>query len=94
MEFLRVTNDLLMNADAGDGFILLLLDLSVTFDTVDRGILTNRLQQWVGICDTALQWFSAYLSDCRFWQIGDSILLFSPDNMRNMPQGSILGPTL
>uniref|UniRef100_A0A9J7Y1L6 Reverse transcriptase domain-containing protein n=1 Tax=Cyprinus carpio carpio TaxID=630221 RepID=A0A9J7Y1L6_CYPCA len=40
---LRVVNDLLLSADSGNCTILLLLDLSAAFDTVDHRILLKRL---------------------------------------------------
>ncbi len=40
---LRVSNDILMAADAGECSVLVLLDLSAAFDTVDHFILINRL---------------------------------------------------
>lgn len=62
---LRVTNDILMQSDCGDIAILVLLDLSAAFDTVDHAILIDRLEKWVGITGIALNWFSSYLSNRR-----------------------------
>ena len=41
--------------------ILVLLDLSAVFDTVDHAILLRRLETSFGITDAALSWFSSYL---------------------------------
>ena len=38
--------------------MLILVDLSAVFDTVDYGILLEA-----GMCGTALNWFRSYLSD-------------------------------
>ena len=42
---LKVQNDLLVGIDADGGAILVLLDLSAAFDTIDHGILFKRLYQ-------------------------------------------------
>ncbi len=57
---LRVLNDLLMQGDAGECSVLVLLDLTAAFDTVDHCILVERLRQEVGISATALSWLSSY----------------------------------
>lgn len=51
---LKVLNDLLLAVDAGKSVILVLLDLSAAFDTIDHFILLKRLEQYVGISETAL----------------------------------------
>ena len=60
---LKVHNDLLMNMDAQRVTLLVLLDLSVAFDTVDHEVLLNRLRSSFGIRGTALRWFASYLSN-------------------------------
>lgn len=44
---IRVVNDLLKSVDEGMGSLLLFLDLSAAFDTVDHAILIQRLMQMV-----------------------------------------------
>lgn len=53
---LKVLNNILLSADSGDSVILLLLDLSAAFDTVDLKILISRLEQCVGIEGCSLNW--------------------------------------
>ena len=51
-----------MNLDAGCCTVLVLLDLSAAFDTVDDGIVINRLENCIGVTGTALDWFKSYLT--------------------------------
>ena len=60
---LKVHNDLLMNMDAQRVTLLVLLDLSAAFDTVDHEGLLKRLRSSFGIRGSALRWFASYLSN-------------------------------
>ena len=91
---LRVSSDILMSSDAGDTSVLVLLDLSSAFDTVDHRILIKRLRDYVGISGIALDWLSSYLTDRSFSiSIGDFVSNSSPLSC-GVPQGSVLGPLL
>jgi hypothetical protein len=69
----RVTNDLLMSADAGSPSILILLDLTAAFDTVDHHILLHRLHSSIGLSDTTLAWFTSYLMErTEYVSLGDA----------------------
>ncbi len=51
----KITNDLLLASDQGCISLLVLLDLSATFDTLDHDILLDRLQNFTGIQGQALR---------------------------------------
>ena len=60
---LRVHDDILRTVDRGCTVVLLLLDLSAAFDTVDHGLLLPRLNTRFGIKGKVLAWFKSYLTD-------------------------------
>ena len=60
---LKVKNDILLNMNQQHLTLLVLLDLSSAFDTVDHIILLTRLQSHFGICGSPLSWFESYLSN-------------------------------
>ncbi len=51
----KITNDLLLALDKGCISLLVLLDLSAAFDTIDHVILIDRLQNYTGIQGQALR---------------------------------------
>ncbi|KAK2872069.1 hypothetical protein Q8A73_024565, partial [Channa argus] len=90
----KVTNDLLMASDNGLISILVLLDLSAAFDTIDHNILLQRLEHEIGITGTALGWFKSYLSDrFQFVHVNDESSMHTKVSY-GVPQGSVLGPIL
>ena len=91
---LRVHNDILVTLDNHQSVILLLLDLSAAFDTVDHTILLNRLATRFGITGSALSWFTSYLCN-RYQFVGIRGDRSSHCPLACMvPQGSVLGPIL
>ena len=58
----KVANDILLNMNFQRVTLLVLLDLSAAFDTVDHAILLKRLTTDFGIGGKALEWLSSYLS--------------------------------
>ena len=59
----RVHNDILVAIDKRHCVMLLLLDLSAAFNTVDHDILLTRLQSKYSISGIALEWFRSYLTN-------------------------------
>ena len=63
---LLLTHDCIFRSiDQGSSMILVSLDLSAAFDTIDHSILLNRLYTSYGIHGSALTWFKSYLSNRR-----------------------------
>ena len=91
---LRVQNDLLQAVDAEGGAILVLLDLSAAFDTIDHQKLLKLLDHSFGIRGTALKWFESYLQErTQTVQVGSA--KSKPVTLKyGVPQGSVLGPIL
>ena len=54
---LKVQNDILLAMDHQHVTLLVLLDLSAAFDTVNHRVLLRRLEFTYGITGTTLQWF-------------------------------------
>ena len=91
---LKVVNNLLESADKNIPSVVLLLDLSAAFDTVDQTKLLDILLHEIGITDSALCWFESFLLErTQKVKIGDS---FSQEQglLYGVPQGSVLGPRL
>ncbi len=75
-------------------FVLLLVDLTAAFDTVNHNILIDYLRDQVGIQGLALKQFSSYLKDRTFSVSLGNYYSTVAHLVCGVPQGSILGPIL
>ena len=84
----------LSNMDKQEVTLLVLLDLSAAFDTVDHNILINILESDFGICGDVLKWFTSYLTG-RVQRVIVNQQSSKTFNLNyGVPQGSCLGPVL
>ena len=91
---LRLLNDIYCAADRKSRSLLILLDLSAAFDTLDINTLIRRLEHTFGIVGPALSWIKSYLTNrSQFVRVGAnrSAEVFCE---YGVPQGSVLGPLL
>ncbi|XP_068707689.1 uncharacterized protein [Montipora foliosa] len=91
---LRVFNDINLALDQHNEVILVLLDLSSTFDTIDHTILSHRLESRFGLNGTVLKWFKSYLVNRTQSIVIDHTVSTPSSLMYGVPQGSVLGPLL
>ena len=90
---LELCDRILRYLDEGKIPITIFLDLSKAFDTLDHGILLDKLNYY-GIKNTALNWFRSYLTQ-RYQYIdinGTSSEMLQIKT--GVQQGSFLGPLL
>jgi hypothetical protein len=87
-------NNIYQSADNSQPTLLVSLDLSAAFDTIDHTLLLSRLQTSFGITGNSLSWLSSYLSNrsqlVRIGQSASSLTFLTS----GVPQGSVLGPIL
>ena len=91
---LKIVNDVYCAVGNHSQTLLVALDLSAAFDTIDKSTLLTRLKGVFGIRGVSLEWISSYLADrMQFVSIGNAR---SPpqDCTFGVPQGSVLGPVL
>ena len=91
---LRVRNNILMNMNKQHVTLLVFLDLSAAFDTVDHSILLRRLKCTFGLNGNALDWFRSYLTDRSQRVVIENTRSNKFDLKSGVPQGSCLGPLL
>ena len=87
-----VHNDIVRATDAGLVSVLVLLDLSAAFDTVDHSVLLDVLTERFGVEKRELEWFRSY-------HTGRTQTFKTPSGSSgpvtltcSVPQGSVIGP--
>ena len=91
---LKLHNDLIVSSDSGLSTLLLCLDFSSAFDTVDHSLLLDVLDKSFNITSDALRWIKSYLSG-RYSYVSIESSKSTPVSLSyGVPQGSILGPLL
>ena len=91
---IRIVNDLLIASDEEKATVVMLLDLSAAFDTVDHNKLLQILKEEIGIDGNAFKWFKSFVTGrCQKVKIGESESLEIVIKF-GVPQGSVLGPVL
>ncbi|PIK56827.1 hypothetical protein BSL78_06229 [Apostichopus japonicus] len=89
---LRVYNDLLLTADKGEEAILVLLDYSAAFDTINHDIFFQRLQNRYGVSGNALCWFKSYFTNRSQAVVVNDCISNVHKPVGGVPQGSVMGP--
>ena len=89
---LKIYSDIIDAIANGKFALLLLIDLTAAFDTVDHEILLHRLETTFGLRCTILQWLGSYLQGRT-----QSVLLNGQSTVAqtmvcDVPQRSMLGP--
>ena len=87
-------NQLLWTMEYGGVSVIVALDLSSAFDTVEHGTLCTLLETNFGIEETSLQWIKSYLKDRKMTVKVDNCVSSVRTFNFSVPQGSCLGPLL
>ena len=89
---LAVQDSFLRAIDDRKAVFLVMIDMSAAFDTVDHGILLQRLSDDFGLCGPVHRWFQSYLSN-RTSQVCVSGSFSTETQLKyGVPQGSVIGP--
>ena len=87
-------DDINREIEAGNVVIVILLDLSAAFDTIDHTVLLEKLLNDYGVTGSALQWMKSYLEKRYFCVKIDDTLSSFLELLFGVPQGSLLGQNI
>ena len=90
----NITNDILWGTENQEIMTMLILDLSVAFDTMDHDILHTIMERTFGFKEKALKWLNNYLRPRYFKVCIDGKYSKSKNLTFSIPQGSCSGANL
>ena len=90
----RIVDDLKLSMDAQSFSILVLLDFSKAFDSIDHRLLISKLDKKFGFESSAVKLIKSYLCDRSQYVEVDKVRSETAMLSCGVPQGSILGPLL
>ena len=91
---IKVLSDIVPDVATRRIVVVVLLDMSAAFDTVDHVTLMNRLETRYAISGTAHAWFGSYLKGWKSQVSFAGSLSDSVSLQFGVPQWSVLGPLL
>jgi len=88
---LHVLNGVYTAADQKKVTVLVGLDISVAFDTINHDVLLKRLEERFGVCGAAASWLSSYLTDRhQFIKLGVHSFAVMPCDSRIRPWATVV----
>lgn len=91
---LKVTEDIRSSLDKGQVTVMVLLDFSRAFDTVDCNRLCEKLDKFFGFDSTAISLIRSYLVNRSHYVVIAGAMSNSHPVLSGVPQGTVLGPIL
>src|SRR2546426_5920036 len=91
---LKILDDLYRIIEDRRSSVLVGLDLSAAFDTIEHDILIERLRTVFGVTGFALRWVETYLKEREQYVVAGGERSTSIRCVYGVPQGSVLGPFL
>ena len=88
----EIVNDVLLYLDNDMCVLLVMLDLSAVFDTVNHDMLLDRLESCFGVRAEAKEWLWTYFLNRKQVVRIDGVNSDPQSLQTGMPQGSVLGP--
>lgn len=91
---LKITNDIYVASDDNKATVLILLDLSAAFDTIDHSKLIDILSRDIGLSGVVMKWFISFITGRQQRVCVNNTYSKCIDVDFGVPQGSVLGPVL